>query len=174
VKTSDVNTSEEDYYEIIGSKTAVLFAVACEIGAILSDKDEAVRRSLSDFGYNLGIAFQLTDDMLDYISVDDVLGKKVGTDLKEGKVTLPLIRAIKSATDKEKSMIQGILGKNSVTAKDFERTQKVIEKYNGIEYTASATKKYTDAAKNCLNMFGPSPYKEGLLAIPDYILKRKT
>ncbi len=174
VKTSDADTSEEDYYEIIGSKTAVLFAVACEIGAILSNTEEDKRLHLKDFGHNLGMAFQLTDDMLDYISDDDVLGKKVGTDLKEGKVTLPLIWAIKSATDKEKAVMQSILGKSRVTAKDFEKVRRVIERYGGIEYTAGATKRYTDAAKDCLRIFRPSPYKDALLALPDYILKRKT
>ena len=174
VKTSDINTTEDDYYEIIGNKTAVLFAVACEIGTILCNTDKKTRLSLRDFGYNLGMAFQLTDDMLDYISDDEALGKKVGTDLKEGKVTLPLIHTIKSAADKEKTMIQTILRKNRVTAKDFERVHAVIEKYGGIAYTAATTKKYTDAAKYCLNMFGGSRYKDALLVLPDYILKRKT
>jgi len=174
VKTSDIDTSEEDYYEIIGNKTAVLFSVACEIGAILCNVDDSIRLSLKDFGYNLGMAFQLTDDMLDYISDDQVLGKKVGTDLKEGKVTLPLIHAIKSAKDPEKTTIRNILEKNRVTAKDFESVRKIIGKYGGIAYTATTTKKYTDAAKECLKIFGPSPYKDALLKLPGYILKRKT
>lgn len=174
IKTSDIDTREEDYFEIIGNKTAVLFSVACEIGAILGNVDNNKRLSLKNFGYNLGIAFQLTDDMLDYTSYDEVLGKKVGTDLKEGKVTLPLIHTLKSATDKEKAVIQNILEKHHVTARDFERGYRIIEKYGGIEYTAAATKKYTDAAKDCLKAFGPSLYKDALLTLPDYILKRKT
>ncbi len=174
IKTSDINTKEEDYFEIIGNKTAVLFAAACEIGAILGNADRQTRLSLKNFGYNLGMAFQLTDDMLDYVSYDAVLGKKVGTDLKEGKVTLPLIHTIESATEKERNAIDAVLHKPRVTARDFERVSKVIEKYDGIAYTASTTKKYTDAAKNCLTAFKPSVYKDALFALPDYMLKRKT
>ena len=174
VKTSDLDTSEEDYFEIIGNKTAVLFAVACEIGAILGDVNSSKRSSLKNFGYNLGMAFQLTDDMLDYTSNDDVLGKKVGTDLKEGKITLPLIHAIQSATEKEKAIIKDCLNKKSVTARDFKRVLNIIEKNNGIEYTAATTRKYTDSAKACLSVFEPSPYRDAMLSLPDYILKRKT
>lgn len=174
VKTADTDTKEEDYFEIIGNKTAVLFSVACEIGAILGNVKNELRVSLKNFGYNLGMAFQLTDDMLDYTSYDEVLGKKVGTDLKEGKITLPLIHAIKSATEKEKAVIQNIVDKNRVTARDFEKVYKIIEKYDGLGYTAQTTRQYTDAAKDCLNIFGASPYRDALLSLPDYILKRRT
>ncbi|MCX5816250.1 MAG: polyprenyl synthetase family protein [Proteobacteria bacterium] len=174
IRTSDIETSEEDYFEIIGNKTAVLFSVACEIGAILGKVDSNKKSSLKNFGYNLGMAFQLQDDILDYTSYDNVLGKRVGTDIKEGKVTLPLIYAIKSSNDKEKFSIQKVLKKSNVTVKDFESVRKIILKYGGIEYAINTTKKYTEAAKGCLNAFGASPYKEALLTITDYMLSRKT
>ena len=97
IKTADIDTTEKDYFEIIGNKTAVLFSAACEIGAILGKVTTKQRNALKNFGYKLGIAFQLRDDILDYTSYDDVLGKRVGTDLKEGKITLPFIHALKSA-----------------------------------------------------------------------------
>jgi len=174
LKTSDINTSEEDYFEIIGNKTAVLFSVACEVGAILGNVDKKKRLALKKYGYNLGMAFQLTDDMLDYNSYDEVLGKKVGTDLKEGKITLPLISAIKSATEKEKAVVQRVVEKSSITLKDFERVSAIIEKHGGIKYTSDRAMKYTNVAKDCLKVFEPSPFKDALLELPDYMYKRKT
>jgi octaprenyl-diphosphate synthase len=173
LKTSDIDTREEEYFEIIGNKTAVLFSAACEIGAILSNIDKEKRLSLKNFGYNLGIAFQLTDDMLDYISCDNILGKHVGTDLKEGKVTLPLIHTLKLTNEKEKTSIKKVLDKNKVTIKDFERVRNIILKYGGIDYTSTIAKQYINTAKNFLNIFQTSPYKNALLSLADYMLKRE-
>jgi octaprenyl-diphosphate synthase len=174
LKTCDADTTEEEYLEIINNKTASLFSAACEVGAILGKVDQKKRVALKDFGYNLGMAFQLTDDVLDYISYDAVLGKRVGTDLKEGKVTLPLIYALKSSTEKEKTYINNVLGKARVTAKDFERISKIIRKYGGVEYTVNATKQFIDEAKGNLQSFQPSAYKESLITLADYILARET
>lgn len=173
VKTSDITTTEEDYFEIIGNKTAALFSAACEIGAILGDVDKQMRSSLKTFGFNLGIAFQLQDDMLDYISCDEVLGKKRGTDLKEGKVTLPLIHAAKNADERELSFIKEVLDKAEVIAEDFKKVYSIIKKYKGIEYTYMWTQKYSESAKGCLNLFEPSPYKDALVGLADLMLNRK-
>ena len=173
LKTSDIDTREEEYFEIIGNKTAVLFSAACEIGAILGNIDKEKRLSLKNFGYNLGIAFQLTDDILDYISYDNILGKHVGTDLKEGKVTLPLIHTLKSTNEKEKTSIKKVLEKNNVTIKDFERVRNIILKHGGTEYASTIAKQYIDTTKKFLNIFQPSPYKNALLSLADYMLKRE-
>ncbi len=101
LKTCDVDTTEQEYFETIKNKTASLFSAACEVGAILGKVSQGKRVALRDFGHNLGMAFQLTDDVLDYVSYDSVLGKRVGTDLKEGKVTLPLIHTLKSSERKK-------------------------------------------------------------------------
>jgi octaprenyl-diphosphate synthase len=174
LKTCDADTTEEEYLEIINNKTASLFSAACEVGAILGKVDQKKRLALKDFGYNLGMAFQLTDDVLDYISYDAVLGKRVGTDLKEGKVTLPLIYALKSAGEKEKTYIYNVLNKATVTAKNFERVSKIIRKYGGVEYTVNTTKQFIDEAKGNLQSFQPSAYKESLITLADYILARET
>lgn len=174
VKTSDLETTEDEYFEIIGNKTAVLFSVACEIGAILGKVSSKKRDSIKSFGHSLGIAFQLQDDILDYMSYDNVLGKRVGTDIKEGKVTLPLIHAIKSASEKEKAVIKKMLGKPNVTEKDFEKARSIILKYGGIEYTADKTRQYTEAAKTYLKGFRASQYKDALFSLTDYMLSRKT
>ena len=135
LKTCDIDTTEEEYFEIIKNKTASLFSAACEVGAILGRVNQTKRAALRDFGYNLGMAFQLTDDVLDYTSYDAVLGKRVGTDLKEGKVTLPLIHALVSSAEKEKDYINTVINNTKVTAKDFVRVGKIIKKYGGVEYT---------------------------------------
>lgn len=174
LKTCDGDTTEEEYFEIIKNKTASLFSAACEVGAILGKVNQNKRAALKDFGYNLGMAFQLTDDVLDYVSYDAVLGKRVGTDLKEGKVTLPLIHAIKSSTDKEKTYINNVLNKAKVTAKDFARISKIIRKYGGVDYTVNTTRQFIDNAKANLEPFRPSAYKESLITLADYILSRQT
>jgi octaprenyl-diphosphate synthase len=173
IKTADIETTEEEYYEVIGNKTAVLFSAACEIGAILGKVATTQRKALKNFGYKLGIAFQLRDDILDYTSYDEVLGKRVGTDLKEGKVTLPLIHALQFASEKEKSFIAKILKKQVISQKDFDRVSRLIEEHDGILYTSSATEKYLQDAKKHLNVFPSSRYKEALLSLADYMLKRE-
>ena len=174
LKTCDADTSEEEYFDIIKNKTASLFSAACEVGAILGKVNQEKRAALRDFGYNLGMAFQLTDDVLDYVSYDAVLGKRVGTDLKEGKVTLPLIHALKSSAEKEKTYINTVLNNAKVTAKDFTRVSKIINKYDGVEYTVNATRQFIENAKLNLNSFRPSAYKESLITLADYILSRET
>jgi octaprenyl-diphosphate synthase len=173
IKTADVETTEKDYYEIIGNKTAVLFGAACEIGAILGNRAPNERKSLRNFGYNLGIAFQLMDDVLDYTSINDVLGKRVGTDLKEGKLTLPLIYVLNNSDEKEKAYIESVFAKQRITRQDFNRVRRMIEKKGGIAYTMDATKKHLDMARRHLNVFPSSQYKTALLELADYMLKRE-
>jgi octaprenyl-diphosphate synthase len=173
IQTSDVETTAEEYFEIIGNKTAVLFSAACEVGAILGQTDEGKRLALRKFGYDLGIAFQLKDDILDYMSFDNVLGKQVGTDLKEGKITLPLIYALKQATDRERSSIKRAVEKENLTRRDFERVRNIILKHGAIEYTSAVMSQYTESAKGALSVFEASPYKTALLVLTDYMLKRE-
>lgn len=174
LKTCDIDTTEEEYFEIIKNKTASLFSAACEVGAILGKVNQGKRAALRDFGYNLGMAFQLTDDVLDYVSYDEVLGKRVGTDLKEGKVTLPLIHALKSSSEKEKNYIDTVLNHAKITTKDFARVGRIIKKYGGVEYTVSATQQFIEKAKRNLQSFRSSAYKESLITLADYILARET
>jgi len=173
IKTADIGTTEKDYFEIIGNKTAVLFSAACEIGAVLGNVTAKQQDALRSFGYKLGIAFQLRDDILDYTSYDDVLGKHVGTDLKEGKITLPFIHALKSVSEKEKGSAARIVKKNTITQKDFEWVSRLIEKYDGIGYTSAATEKYLTDAKKHLDQFPASRYKDGLLSLANSMLRRE-
>ena len=174
LKTSDIGTTQEEYFEVISKKTAVLLSAACEIGAVLGRVDARKRAALRKYGYNVGMAFQLTDDILDYVSDDTILGKHAGTDLKEGKVTLPLIQALKSATEKERNQVRKTLDGRHVTVRDFEKVRGIIRKYGGIEYTLEISRKYVEDAKQSLKSFPSSPHRDALLDFADYIVTRKT
>lgn len=173
VKTADVETTEKDYYEIIGNKTAVLFGAALRSAPSSVSGPDNERRALRNFGYDLGIAFQLMDDVLDYTSYNDVLGKRVGTDLKEGKVTLPLIHVLRNAGEKNKARIEKIFAKPRITQRDFDRVLAIIEKNGGIAYTLEATERHLTQAKRYLDVFPASRYKTALLELADYMLKRE-
>jgi octaprenyl-diphosphate synthase len=174
LKTSDATTKEEEYYEVIASKTAVLLSAACEVGAILGGVASAQRAALRDYGYHVGMAFQLTDDLLDYTSTDRTLGKDAGLDLKEGKVTLPLIHALKSATTDEKAFIGQALHKPRVTTKDVVAIKGIIDKYEGFAYTSQISEDHIARAKKLMSVFSESPYKSALVNLADYIVARKT
>jgi octaprenyl-diphosphate synthase len=173
IQTSDIDTTEEQYFDVIANKTAILFSAACEMGAILGSGNDGRRESLRRFGHHLGIAFQLIDDVLDYTSKDDVLGKHVGTDIQEGKVTLPLIYALRSVSDKERARIAQILQKPNVSKRDFDAVKKVIERHGGIDYTLASAGDHTARAMDLLKLFNPSPYREALMALTSYIVERK-
>jgi octaprenyl-diphosphate synthase len=172
IQTSDIDTTEEQYFDVITNKTAVLFSAACEMGAILGSGGDGQRARLRQFGHHLGMAFQLIDDILDYTSRDDVLGKHVGTDLEEGKVTLPLIHALRSANAKERTRIAQVLQKPKVSKKDFSAIKKVIGRYGGIEYTIASASGHVSHAMELLKLFDPSPYREALMTLTSYIVER--
>jgi octaprenyl-diphosphate synthase len=173
LRTSDINTTEKDYYEVIDNKTAVLLAAACEIGALLGDVEPEKRLALREFGHHLGMAFQLKDDLLDYVSTDSTLGKNTGTDFKEGKVTLPLIHALEYANTAERETIVAALQKRKTSKKDFQKVKDIIETYGGLEYTSNVSKEHIDKARGYLAPFPPSPYKEAILELATYFITRE-
>ena len=172
VKTADIKTGEKDYLDIIIKKTAVLFACASEVGAIIAGKEEKCAKKLYDYGLNIGIAFQLMDDALDYIS-DKEFGKFIGNDLKEGKLTLPLIHAIERASQDEKEVITNIIYKKRLASKDLRTVLSLVKSYGSIDYTISKAKDAIKKAKKNLDIFPDSKYKNSLIDIADYIIDRK-
>lgn len=171
-KTADIRTSEKDYIDIIIKKTAVLFACASQAGAIIAGKDANYIKNLYDYGLNIGIAFQLMDDALDYISNEE-FGKFIGNDLKEGKLTLPLIHAMERAGDREKGIISDIIYKEKLTAKDLRTVLELVSGYGSLDYTVSRAKEAVLKAKNNLDIFPASIYKTSLMDIANYITERK-
>jgi octaprenyl-diphosphate synthase len=171
IKSRDLELSESEYYKIIEFKTGMLMSCATEVGAILANADPAVQVRLRDFGMNLGIAFQLADDVLDYTSVEEEFGKAKGVDLKEGKITLPLLHALERCDSQEKEIIrEGTLSANRDT---FLKVLGVLKKYDSLDYTMKLAEARVRRAQELLKELPPSPYKEGLLKITDFVTLRR-
>lgn len=174
--SSDVALTQEKYLEIIFGKTAVLFAAACASGALINQRSDAEIAALRDFGKNLGIIFQIVDDVLDYSSQEQVLGKEIGNDFFEGKVTLPIILTHQKASDTEKKFIAEIFTKRLLTAEknqnDFAEISALIEKHGGLADSKSLASNYRHLALSNLEIFPDSSFKSDLIEILDYSLAR--
>lgn len=168
-----LDISEEEYMEIIKRKTAVLFQGACRISALIAEAPQEKEQALSDYGYNLGLAFQMADDLLDYTSDTKVLGKEVGADLKEGKLTLPVIYSLKAAAMKDRSRMEQIIKNEDFSVNDFETLVELLKKYKGISYTQKTATEHIVKAKKALSIFEPSETKEILIKVADYAINRK-
>jgi len=172
VKMGSPETTEEDYRYVVLNKTAVLISAACQIGGILGGVSPEKERALGDFGLSLGIGFQLMDDILDYISEEQTLGKSIGKDLSEGKLTLPLIHTLQNCSRENKERIIGIIKNQERREDDLRYVMKVVHGCAGIDYTVKRAESYIDQAKTSLSPFPPSEEKEALLAISDYTIRR--
>jgi octaprenyl-diphosphate synthase len=171
-KTGDPAITEEEYLSIISAKTASLISAACRIGAILGSLSEDRENALAHFGMKTGIAFQMADDILDYMAVEGELGKQLGKDLKEGKITLPLIYLLKTADEKEKEEITDII-RNGVKKSGMKKMLKLFQKYNTIELSLKKARDLVADAKSELSVFPDSPAREALYTIADYTLQRR-
>ena len=128
---------------------------------------------MKDFGYNLGIAFQCMDDTLDYISTQEEFGKDIGKDLKEGKVTLPLIHTIQNSSSRDQKIIFSAIEKEEVAEKNLNLIMELIKKYQGIEYSIKKARSYAQAAKQALNGFASTLEKQALITVADYVVERR-
>ncbi|MDP3285747.1 MAG: polyprenyl synthetase family protein, partial [Desulfobacterales bacterium] len=167
-----LDLTEEEYMEVIRRKTAVLFEGACRISACIANASKREEKAVSGYGYNMGMAFQMADDLLDYTLDTKALGKEVGADLKEGKLTLPVIYALKKADRNDRIRMEAIINKN-FSVRDFKLLIKLLEKYGGIAYTKESAKNHIEKAKNTLLIFKPSKTRRILEYIADYALSRK-
>jgi octaprenyl-diphosphate synthase len=172
MRKGSLDLTEAEYMEIIKRKTAVLFQGTCLAGALIADGAIKKETALSDYGFNLGIAFQMVDDLLDYTLDTVTLGKKVGADLKEGKLTLPVIYSLKSADEKDRNRMENIIKNKNFSVNDFKTLIRMIDKYGGQLYTQNLAKEYVQNAKKALAAFENSKTKEVLLMIADYTLSR--
>jgi octaprenyl-diphosphate synthase len=180
-KTGDPSITLDEYYAIVSAKTGVLISAACRIGAILAGEDSEKEEALADFGLKTGVAFQLTDDILDYIAMQDDLGKKLGKDLEEGKITMPLIKLLEAASDAEKQEIVRIIRETSgaagkITARqnkaNLKRITGLFSHYNSIEESFTIARGMVEEAKAGLALFPDSRYKEAIISMSDYTLQR--
>ena len=173
MKCGDVNLTEEEYLTIIHKKTAVLISAACASGAILAGASEDKVTTLAHFGHNLGMAFQMTDDTLDYMAKEKDFGKAIGKDLEEGKMTLPLIYALRKAKPSERKLIKEKVSHRKLSQKSLKNILSFIQQHGGIDYAMQCAGKYVNDAKGMLNIFPESTEKNQLFAVADYILSRE-
>lgn len=170
-KNRKFDVNEETYFRIISDKTASLINACCELGAASTSRQKSEIELMGRFGEDLGIAFQLRDDLLDYIGKKKIMGKSSGSDLKEKKFTLPLIHSLNNSTKKEAKDIINLV-KNGSYAKSRGIVMDFIKEHNGIEYTINKTTEYCNSAKNNLSTFKPSETKDTMIRFVDFISER--
>jgi octaprenyl-diphosphate synthase len=167
-----IDVSEADYMELVHRKTAGLFSACARLGALVAGADSHTEDKLGDYAWNLGMAFQLIDDMLDFTAREQTLGKPVGGDLREGKITLPLIYALERATTEERRLVETILRERSYERVPFPQIRALIEKYNGFGRIQERAQAFTDKARQLMGEFPESPYQRALYAVTDLVTDR--
>ena len=171
-KTGNADITEEEHFEIIRRKTAHLFGGCAEIGGMLGNVSAEQRQALREYGFNLGIAFQLIDDLLDYTADQTALGKPIGGDLREGKVTLPAILLLQQDNGRSGELIRGAVRDREMSADSWHELCELLREHNILDHTYNRAAKYATVAKRYLEVFPPSAEREALLALPDYVLAR--
>ncbi len=179
-KIGEPDITQEEYFEIISAKTGVLISAACRIAGILANAPEEKEIALANFGLKAGIAFQLADDVLDYVAEQKELGKRLGKDLEEGKITMPLIYLLKVASETEKDEIKEIIKSSQQSAvsgqetnSGLNRMQNLFSKYNAINESLKTARELVEEAKSELDVFPDSKEKDALLAMAEYAMQRE-
>ncbi len=172
-KSRQLDIDEETYLKIIGDKTASLFSTCTEIGAASATDDPDKRRLLKEFGENVGMAFQIRDDLLDYLGRKSIIGKPIGLDMKEKKLTLPLIYSLTHAERKDSRQVLRII-KNGAKQKDIQRVIDFVESNGGIDYALAKAEQYALLARQNLASFPDSDAKEALLQFVDFVMERSS
>jgi octaprenyl-diphosphate synthase len=172
-KTGDVTITEQEHFEIIRRKTAFLFSGCAEIGGLLGTCTPEQRVALRDYGFDLGIAFQIVDDVLDFTADETALGKPIGGDLREGKVTLPIIFLLEKTGPDVLELVQGVVSNHSVTPEDWRTIRELLTRHRAVEAAYERAVEYADRAKRgLLAAFPTSAERDGLVALTDYVLNR--
>ena len=167
-----IDVTEADCMELVDRKTARLFSVCARLGALAGHGDARMQEKLGEYAWNLGMAFQLVDDVLDFTAREKTLGKPVGGDLREGKVTLPLVYALDRATASERQLVQTVLRQRSYEEAPFTGILALLDKYRGIERVKERAQTFTDKARAIINEFPESPYQRALLVVTDLVTER--
>ena len=168
----NMETTEDDYLQVIRAKTAALFAAAAEVGPIVAKTDKATRSALKSYGMNLGLAFQLVDDVLDYGGKSADLGKNTGDDFREGKVTLPLLLAIARTHGREDAFWDRTINKGERTEDDFRRARELVVGTGAVSATLDTAYEYADAAKAALASLPAGDWREALEQLADFAVSR--
>ena len=165
-------TTEDEYLAVIRAKTAELFGAACEVGPVIGNRPKAEQTACRSFGMNLGVAFQLVDDALDYGGTAQKLGKNVGDDFREGKITLPMVLAFRRGSDSERDFWRRTLERSEVTDSDLEHAIGLMAKHRALEDTVSRARHYGAIAKDALALFPSSPMKQALEEAVEFCITR--
>ncbi len=170
--TNDTATGEDDYFSVVGAKTAALFAAACQIGAVVAERPESEELALGAYGRNFGIAFQLVDDILDFSARQAELGKTVGDDFREGKITLPVILAYRRGDEAERGFWRRCLEDLEQDEADLARAQALMERHNALADSMARARRYGKDACEALEAFPDSPVKRELIDVVDFCVER--
>ena len=171
-KTGDVDITEEEHLEIIRRKTAYLFGGSAQIGGVLGDLPEEQQLALREYGFNLGIAFQLVDDLLDYTADEEILGKPVGGDVREGKMTLPAIYLLQQDGGRARGLLEKIFRDRSISPESWSELRELLTEGRVLDRAFEKAAEFATAAKRHLSHFPQTPELESLMLLPDYILSR--
>lgn len=172
VTANDTDTTEHAYMEVICAKTAALFAAACEIGGVIAERPASECEALMSYGKNLGIIFQLVDDVLDYSAEQKTLGKSVGDDFQEGKITLPIVLAFRRGTDEERSFWRRTMEDLEQEEGDLERAIELMQKHNALEDTIERARHFGQVARDALAIFPDNEYRRALTGVVDFCINR--
>jgi octaprenyl-diphosphate synthase len=171
-RIGSIGVSEADYMGLVDRKTAGLFATCARLGATVGGAEPAVEERLGEYAWNTGMAFQLIDDVLDFTAHETVLGKPVGNDLWEGKVTLPLIYALETADAAERKLVETVLEDRNYSRVPFESVLALIRRHRGIERARERAAAFTEKAREIISGFPDSPYQRALYSITDLVTDR--
>ena len=169
---ANIDMTETEYFKIVECKTATLLGAACRLGAVIADASLSLRDAIESFGLNLGTAFQIIDDTLDYSADKNRLGKSIGNDLMEGKVTLPLLHLLTRCSASERARISGLLNGEGVQDPDLDRVIAMMREYGSIRYATIKAQDYVEKSKKHLDVFGNSLHRQALGIVADYIVSR--
>lgn len=169
-----LTTTEAEYKQLIQYKTAELISAACQLGALGAHGKAAEVRALGDYGLNAGMAFQIVDDLLDVVSDHQKIGKPVGNDLREGKITLPYIRTLAIAKPADRKRLEQLLGSEDLDDAAMEEVIAIVRRYDGIAYSQQVARDYAHAAQRALEPLRPSPIKDILQTVAEFVVVRET
>jgi len=171
-KNGDPDITEDEHFEIIRRKTAYLFSGCAKIGGMLAGQPEDRVEALGAYGFNLGMAFQVVDDLLDLTGSVESLGKPVGSDLREGKITLPVIALMNSGDTAGQALVRTIVSERELQPERWQVLTGLLNRYKTIDYAYDRAVGFVQEAKQHLSVFPPSAERDGLMALPDYVLQR--
>ncbi|MDP2206136.1 MAG: polyprenyl synthetase family protein [Alphaproteobacteria bacterium] len=170
--TNNIDTTEADYLKVIGAKTAELFAAACEVGGIVADRPAGECAALRDYGMYLGYGFQISDDVLDYAASEERLGKSLGDDFKEGKMTLPVLKALAKASPAEKDFWQRTMCDLDQKDGDLAEAQALIRKHKGLDLALAQARDFAAKGRKCLEALPGNGIRQDLAELIDFAVER--